>query len=71
MITFCVGSTVEVFTEDDKMFTGIFFQDQLMKSNFDAYPEVLMVDATYELSIPLYLMLAVDSNGQSEIVATF
>ena len=56
------------------MFTGIFFQDQLMKSNFDSYPDVLMVDATYklnELRMPLYLMLVVDSNGQSEIVATF
>ena len=45
-----------------------------MKLNFDAYPEVLMVDATYklnELRMPLYLLLVVDSNGQSEIVATF
>ena len=45
-----------------------------MKSNFDSYPDVLMVDATYklnELRMPLYLMLVVDSNGQSEIVATF
>ena len=63
-----------MFTEDDKTFTGIFFQDQLMKLNFDAYPEVLMVDATYELNelrMSLYLLLVVDSNGHSEIVATF
>ena len=52
MTTFCVGSTVEVFTEEDKnlMFTGIFFQDQLMKTNFDAYPEALMVDAACKLN---------------------
>ena len=55
------------------MFTGIFFQDQLMKSNYNAYPEVLMVDATFklnELRMPLYLILVVESNGQSEIVAS-
>ena len=45
-----------------------------MKTNFAAYPEVLMVDATYklnELHMPLYLTLIVDSNGQSEIVGAF
>ncbi len=50
------------------------FQDPIMKSTFASYPEVLMVDATYklnELRIPLYLMIVVDSNGQSEIVGAF
>ncbi len=45
-----------------------------MKSTFASYPEVLMVDATYklnELRMPLYLMIVVDSNGQSEIVSAF
>ncbi len=45
-----------------------------MKLNFEFYPEVLMIDATYklnELRMPLYLMMIVDSNGQSEIIATF
>ena len=45
-----------------------------MKYNFECYPEVLMVDATYklnELRMPLYLMIVIDGNGQSEIVAMF
>ncbi len=63
-----VGSTVEVFTADDETFTGILFQDPIMKSTFASYPEVLMVDA---LRMPLYLMIVVDSNGQSEIVGAF
>ena len=69
-----VGSTVEVFKADENMFTGIFFQDYQMKLNFASYPEVLMIDATYKLNdlrMPLYLMMIVDGNGQSEIIATF
>lgn len=45
-----------------------------MKLNFASYPEVLMIDATYKLNdlrMPLHLMMIVDSNGQSEIIATF
>ena len=45
-----------------------------MKYNFECYPEVLMVDATYklnELRMPLYLMMVIDGNGQSEIIAMF
>ena len=40
---------MEVFTDETKAFTGLFFQDSLMKSNLAAYPEVLLVDATYKL----------------------
>ena len=53
---------------------GIFFQDEGMKQAFAAYPELLCVDATYkllELRLPLYIMLAEDGNGQSEIVCAF
>lgn len=63
---------MEVFVTEDKVFNGLLFQDALM--NFAAYPEVLMVDATYklnELRMPLYLMIVVDSSGQSEIVGVF
>ena len=41
---------------------------------YAAYPEVLLVDATYklnELRMPVYLLLVIDSNGQSEIVGVF
>ena len=69
-----VGSTVEVFIVKSNTFTGLLFQDGLMKTTYAAYPEVLLVDATYklnELRMPVYLMLVIDSNGQSEIIAVF
>ena len=43
-----------------------------MKFNYQCYPEVLMVDSTYKLNdlrMPLYIMLIVDGNGQSEVVS--
>ena len=52
---------------------GLFFQDQEMK-DVKAYPALLCIDAIYkllELELPVYIMLYEDSNGQSEVVATF
>jgi len=49
-----------------------FFQDPQMISCFQAYPELLCVDATYKLlnlGLPTYSFLSEDSNGLSEIVA--
>ena len=45
-----------------------------MKSSFRNFPEVILVDATYQtnnMRMPLYFILSVDGNGQSEIVALF
>ena len=42
-----------------------------MVEAFQAYPELLCIDATYKLlklGLPVYLLLCEDSNGQSEIV---
>ena len=36
-----------------------------------SYPEVLFIDATYKLNdlrMPLYVLMAIDGNGESEIV---
>ena len=69
-----IGSVVDVFVTEDKIFSGLFFQDKLMKYAFQCYPEVLMIDATYklnELRMPMYLMLVINSNGSSEIVSIF
>jgi zinc finger SWIM domain-containing protein 3 len=71
-IDIITGSTVEVFVDSSETLTGIFFQDAEMQSNFRSFPEVVMVDATYKLTnlrMPVYLMLCIDGNGQSEIVA--
>ena len=65
---------MEIFTDDQNTFTGLFFQDGIMKAVFAAYPEVLLVDATYklnELRMSVYLFLVIDSNGQSEIIGVF
>ena len=43
-----------------------------MRDTFKAYPELLCLDATYkllELGLPVYIMLNMDSNGQSEVIA--
>ena len=68
-----IGSSVEVCVQEDT-FSGLFFQDGIMKSTFAAFPELLLVDATYKLNnlrMPLYLMLCVDGNGNSEIISLF
>ena len=65
---------MDVFIDEKKVFTGLFFQDAIMKYNFNCFPEVILFDATYklnELRMPLYLMLVIDGNGQSEIVSLF
>ena len=52
----------------------LFFQDKIMKVTSAAYPELIIVDATYklnELLIPLYLNLIVDGNGQSGIAGLY
>ena len=62
---------MDVFVDEKKVFTGLFFQDAMMKYNFNCFSEVIFY-ATYklnELQMPLYLMLVIDSNGQSEIVS--
>ena len=68
---FNTGSTVEILCDEDKILVGIVFQDGSMKSTFAAFPEVLLIDATYKLTdlrMPVYLMMVVNGNGQSEIV---
>ena len=50
---------------------AIYFQTVEMKSMFMSYPEVLFIDATYKLNdlrMPLYVLMATDGNGESEIV---
>ena len=60
-----------VYADDRKNFKGLFFQDVQMRDAFQAYPEIVFVDAMYkllELGVPTYLLLCEDSNGQSDIV---
>lgn len=64
--------TLEIFTDQDHNLLGIYYQDEVMKKIYNAFPEMLFVDATHkvnELRMPLYVFLICDGNGQSEIVA--
>lgn len=65
---------VKVFTAENNVPDGIYFQDERMKRYFSLYPDLLLVDATYKLNdrrMPLFLMLIVDGNGESQIIALF
>ena len=67
-----MGACVEVFCDDNNEFKGLFFQDKEMMSIFEAYPEMIFIDATYKLlqiGVPVFLILCEDANGQSEIAA--
>ena len=64
--------TAEIFTDEEYNLMGMFYQDEVMKKIYTAFPEMLFVDATHkvnELQMPLYIFLICDGNGQSEIVA--
>ena len=66
-----IGANVEVYSDEDKNFKCLFFQDSQMKPAFEAYPELIFIDATYKLlehGLITYLLLCEDSNGQSEII---
>lgn len=69
---FLIGGMVEVYVDEEKHFKGLFYQDDEMRRMFESFPEILLADATYKLNnlrIPLFVMLVVDGNGESEIAA--
>ena len=66
-----IAAFVDVLSDDEKNFKGLFFQDTSMKQSFTSYSEIVFIDATYkllEIGVLTYLMLCEDSNGLSEIV---
>ena len=63
--------SVDISTDENEKFCGLFIQDEEMRQTFDAYPEIVFLDATYKLlnlQFPVYLFVCEDSNGLSEIV---
>ena len=67
-----IGADVEIYSDTERNLQGIFFQDHAMKESFIAFPELVCIDATYkllELGLPVYIMVCVDSNGQTEVAA--
>lgn len=59
------------FLNEDNIFKGLFFATPAMKSNTRSYPEFIAVDGTFKLlnvRAPVYLLIAEDPNGCTEIV---
>ena len=68
------GSVVEILVDHDKNFKEIFFQDLQMQKVYEKFPDILLVDAAYkllELRMPIYLLISIDGDGQSEILVLF
>ena len=68
------GSITEVIVDKDNNFKGIFYQDKYMQNLFEKFPEMILVDATYkllDLRMTVYLLMCIDGDGLSEIVAMF
>lgn len=63
---------MEVSKDDNNVLSNVYFQTQGWKAIYARYPELILIDATYKLNnlrMPLYVMLVVDGNGKSEVVA--
>ena len=63
--------TVDISTDEEDNFCGLFIQDREMTETFQAFPEIIFLDATYkllDLQFPVYLFVSEDSNGLSEVV---
>ena len=49
MPVYAAGCDVQVYSNEQSNFQGLFFQDKIMKEVFKAYPVLIFVDATYKL----------------------
>ena len=70
-IVYNIDAVVEVSKNDDNVLTSIFFQKQSWINIYAKYPELILIDAIYKLNnlwMPMYIMLVVDGNGESEII---
>ena len=51
--------------------SGIYFQTKSWQNTFHQFPELILIDATYKLNnlnMPLYVIMVVDGNEESEVV---
>ena len=71
----CSGRTLFTkFSHNEGEVQGLFVMDVEMKTVYRADPEVLFMDAAYKLTwdrMALYILLAIDGNGESHLVAFF
>ena len=62
------------FVVKEEVLSGIYMQDAEMLSTFQRFPEVLLCDSTYKTNnanMALYVLIAIDSHSESQVVATF
>ena len=60
--------------EGESTVCGIFMHDPEMVATFQRFPEVLFMDATHKKNtqdMPLYTLLSIDGNGESQVAAAF
>ncbi|KAL2088617.1 hypothetical protein ACEWY4_015516 [Coilia grayii] len=65
------GALAEVIMNPQEELQAIYYQDEKMRRFQQLYPELLVLDATYSLNdlrMPLYVLLVVDGNGESQPV---
>ena len=68
------GCCTDVVVDEDNNFKSLFYQDAHMQNIYTHFPEILLVDATYkllDLRMPVYLLMGIDGDGLSEVVAMF
>ena len=56
----------------NNVLSSVFFQKQSWQNMYARYPELILIDATYKLNnlrMPMYILMVVDGNGESEIIA--
>ena len=61
----------ELVLEQSNELVAIAYQDVKMQRLQSRFPELLLLDATYKLNdllVPLYVLMAVDSKGESVVV---
>ena len=66
------GTMVELVVNDKSELNAVFYQTNSMKVSFNNYPGLLLIDATYKLNdlrMSLYVLMTVEGNGESVIVA--
>ena len=72
LLYFYTGAIVEVSKDESDTLSSVYFQTQGWKNTYARYPELVLIDATYKLKnfrMPLYIMMVVDGNGESGVIA--
>jgi hypothetical protein len=64
--------SLKYFANDQNILEYVFWQTKSMKETFKTYPNIICVDATFNLNrsgYPLYIIITIDANFETRIVA--